>query len=790
MALGGKPVVQTGAGSFPAITAADGKHTIVILAHQLRVYFLQTRQCIRTVNVDVSRAVGVFLDPDNDSQLVVFTPELVMHINWRERVEQVVVATQTLAPAVGLCDVFHVGRAHYFGAARDGQTLTVYHIDRETAAVRAVFSRAAVMHAVSEQFLAVALESAVELFAWGELDAAVDKLADAAVEVVPHTTLAHAVRPPTALAVSDDGTVAVGARSGAILLLHSGAAAPRALRWHMDLVRAVAFSRDGSYLVSGGAEKVLVFWNLAHDTNQFLPRLNGAIDRIHVDARRPDHYAVALRLDDAHEVVVVLAVDLESRLAVSPVRPAYAVAVRKAAARARRKWAKGAAGNVVAHDITAPAAVHPTTRHLYLPRGAAIQAFDLVRGEQAFVQHAAPQLSTGRVRSEHKVADPVVSHVAFSADGVWMATFDSMPALSHDNLMLKNDALYALKFWRQTPRGWELALKIVDPHGAAAVGALVAPESASSGADSADAAAAGADAPADAAASASHVFVTVDVRGGIRTWRPRPGAEGVRAQTVWTLRRATAAAAPPLSVAACFTADASVLVVAHGGVSTAYEPQLLAPLPLSLPACDLAVEQLFLAGVNLVMVAQSRIVVYDMVRGRATALAARVLSPGAGHLVAVDGRGLVAVACNTFEDHSSDGDSDVVLRSKILVMRPDSLAPVYETHHNAGVASVVATAGGFVFVDTDARVGIVAPEARATVAADVAAEMEATLVSARAAANLMYGRSEARAADGPVNTDMVVGPKLVDPALWLTVFSRANATPMDELFERVVHALS
>lgn len=765
-------MVQTGAGSFPAITAADGKHTIVVLAHQLRVYFLQTRQCIRTVNVDVSRAVAVFLDPENDSQLVVFTPEEVMHINWRERVEQVVVATQRVAPAVGLCDVFHVGRDHYYGAARDGAHLTVYRIDRETAAVRAVFSRAAVMHAACGDFLAVALETAVELFAWGELDVVAVAAADSTeAAVVPHTTLPHPARPPTALAVADDGTVAVGARSGAIHLVHAAAAAPRTLRWHMDAVRALAFSRDGTYLVSGGTEKVLVFWNLAHDTTQFLPRLGGVIDRIHVDARRPDHYAVALRLDDAHEVVVVLAVDLESRLAVSPVRPAYAVPVRKAAARARRKWAKGTDGHVVAHDLSAPVAVHPTTRHLYLPRGGAIQAFDLVRGEQAFVQHAAPQISTGRVRSEHKVADPVVSHVAFSADGAWMATFDSMPALAHDNLMLKNDALYALKFWRLTARGWELALKIVDPHGAAAVGALVAPTSSIHP-----------DADGDAAA---HVFVTVDVRGGIRTWRPRAGADGAaRAQTVWTLRRATAAAAAELAVAACFTADASVLVVAHGGVSTAYDPQLLAALPLALPACDLPVEQLFLAGVNLVMVAQSRIVVYDLVRGRATALAARVKSPGAGHLVAVDGRGLVAVACNTFV---AEGD-DVVLRSKLVILRPELLVPVHEVHHGAGVAAVVASAGGFVFVDTDARVGIVAPETRAVVAgADLAAEMEATLVGARAAANLMYGRTtEARAERDPAPGTWT-GPKLVDVATLLPVF--AQTMSMDRLFERVVRTL-
>ncbi|KAF5208874.1 hypothetical protein E0198_004776 [Clavispora lusitaniae] len=66
-----------------------------------------------------------------------------------------------------------------------------------------------------------------------------------------------------------------------------------------------------------------------------IPRLGGAIDRIHVDARRPDLYSLALRIEAggcAHRVYLfVSGVDLESRLAVSPVRPAYAVAVRKIA---------------------------------------------------------------------------------------------------------------------------------------------------------------------------------------------------------------------------------------------------------------------------------------------------------------------------------------------------------------------------------------------------------------------------------------------------------------------------
>ena len=839
MALGGKPVVNTGGSSFPALSAPDGKHTIVVLAHQIRVYFLQTRQCIRTVNVDLSQVIGVYLDPSNDSQIVVFTDTEVKHINWREKVEQVVVATQTILPPIpGLCDVFSVGKDHYFAAARTGTDFTLYEIERESARSEALFSRTGVVaHAVSDDWLALALETAVELYPLGEnvrentetekietktetkktkteakkkaetkaetkkaeTKAETKKKAETKTEgeaeskknqtdgnkkgsgcnngsgckniySAPLHVLPHTARPITAMAVGNDAAVALGTRSGSILLVRP-AAAPRTLRWHMEAVRAVEFSRDGAYLVSGGSEKVLVFWHLVLDNTQFLPRLGGAIDRIHVDARRPDLYLLALRIEDGHgtplhEVVVVLGVDLESRLAVSPVRPAYAVAVRKVTARARRKWSKGVDGLVVAHDITAPAIVHPTTRHLYFARGSAIQAFDLVRGEQAFVQHATPQIAMGRVRSEHKLVDPNVLHVAFSPDGDWMATFDSMPALSHDNLMLKHDEAHALKFWRTTPRGWELALKIVDPHGTTRVGALVA----------------GPHAGADAS------FVTVDVRGGIRVWRPRAALDARAAQTVWTLRRATASGAPAASVAACFSTDASVLVVAHGGVSTARDPQLLAPLPLALPACDLPVELLALVGVYLVIASATRLVLFDMVRGRVTALAARVSSPGAGNLMAVDAtRNLVAMACNTLV-----ATPEPEIRGKILVFHPDSLEPVHVAQHSTGVASVVATPLGFVFVDTEARAGVLAPVAKALEApeADLAAQMEAMLVGARAAANMMYTRTaETRTLDAAAEKGPWTGHALVDVASLQPVFANTDGMGMDTLFERVVRAL-
>ncbi|RHY92173.1 hypothetical protein DYB37_000330 [Aphanomyces astaci] len=55
---------------------------------------------------------------------------------------------------------------------------------------------------------------------------------------------------------------------------------PSKLHWHAHRVGCVAYSRDGSYVASGGEEFVLVLWHLESGRRQYMPRLSAALSGI------------------------------------------------------------------------------------------------------------------------------------------------------------------------------------------------------------------------------------------------------------------------------------------------------------------------------------------------------------------------------------------------------------------------------------------------------------------------------------------------------------------------------
>ncbi|RHY31298.1 hypothetical protein DYB32_003635 [Aphanomyces invadans] len=55
---------------------------------------------------------------------------------------------------------------------------------------------------------------------------------------------------------------------------------PAKLHWHAHRVGCVAYSRDGSYVASGGEEFVLVLWHLESGRRQYMPRLSAALSSI------------------------------------------------------------------------------------------------------------------------------------------------------------------------------------------------------------------------------------------------------------------------------------------------------------------------------------------------------------------------------------------------------------------------------------------------------------------------------------------------------------------------------
>jgi NET1-associated nuclear protein 1 (U3 small nucleolar RNA-associated protein 17) len=71
--------------------------------------------------------------------------------------------------------------------------------------------------------------------------------------------------------------VAVGNDKGKITLHHdvggAGAPVPSTYHWHSHAVASVVFNSDGTYMLSGGEEAVLVIWQLETGAKRTLPRL-------------------------------------------------------------------------------------------------------------------------------------------------------------------------------------------------------------------------------------------------------------------------------------------------------------------------------------------------------------------------------------------------------------------------------------------------------------------------------------------------------------------------------------
>jgi len=58
------------------------------------------------------------------------------------------------------------------------------------------------------------------------------------------------------------------------------------MHWHSHSVKALCISYDGTQLLSGGEEGVVVFWHLNANKKTFCPRLGSAITSLKIDPTR------------------------------------------------------------------------------------------------------------------------------------------------------------------------------------------------------------------------------------------------------------------------------------------------------------------------------------------------------------------------------------------------------------------------------------------------------------------------------------------------------------------------
>ncbi|SMN22150.1 similar to Saccharomyces cerevisiae YPL126W NAN1 U3 snoRNP protein, component of the small (ribosomal) subunit (SSU) processosome containing U3 snoRNA [Maudiozyma saulgeensis] len=275
--------------------------------------------------------------------------------------------------------------------------------------------------------------------------------------------------------------LALGFASGVISIINLSDLQNRLLKWHIDSVLSLCFTDDGSYLLSGGWEKVLLFWQLSTNTQQFLPRLNGVVVDIQNEGK---FYTLSLQMTENqsssdYELIVLNSADLTSKLSVTGPLPIFNSPIRDTThptsviksntqinvskKKHKRKLLKSAR-----QDFTTIIEMNPQTKQLYIPHLSTLQTFDFYKNEQTCLQFLTDGMNNtmGKVREELSIRDPEVQNIKITNDGNWLISYEvDFPP---EDLMSSKDISHILKFWTHDetdPNQWVLRTKVLNPHG-------------------------------------------------------------------------------------------------------------------------------------------------------------------------------------------------------------------------------------------------------------------------------------------------------------------------------------
>ncbi|KAK6867974.1 NET1-associated nuclear protein 1 [Candida tropicalis] len=833
MATGGKPVFLPYSQASASVYSSDGRYIIIALAHQLRVYFISTRQCIKTIDLNLEDLVDIKLDVTNMNQVLLFksSGELVT-VNWKDKVSQPIVSNINIKsnlPILSVISVKHLsfiiitGRIDKKKNGSSPHTRYINYFDRNQETLTPIIEVSnSINFAVSldnSKIAFVTSDNEVNLFDLSDIYKLdnIENLKDDDIsnEIIPFVYKSAI----TAIAVSNDSIVALGTTSGPIQIVYGGLITPkpqRVLKWHLDQVKSLCFTEDNNYLLSGGMEKVLVFWQLETEKKQFLPRLNGTIEKISIDTHKNDYISLELRvdsIDNIHEILVISAIDLVSRLSVNTIRPRFAHNIKNTINKTKKKYTKNSSDFdklKIRYDYSCNFEINPKTKNLYFPNDSSIQAFDLFKNEQVFIQHAAPVLNVGKVRSETKLLDPSVTLLKFTHDGEWMCTFDEFKNTEVDDLLLKNEKQYALKFWKfienkdntstaATPGNssktghWELTTKIIDPHGNNPILSMI---------------------PAPTSYFNGLAFLTADNKGGLRIWRPSFPKEAYKTssqrsqQTAWTLRKSRSPGAlSSEAVALSWSDDSSLIFLGHECTITTINSKTLEDTPdFKIPSLSGSrVRSLNLVDNNLVVLSKTRISSFDLISGELTGLVAKVNTTyGGKNLIAIDPvKKLICLALNYYDTTATDNNDNekFTIKSKILIFKPNQLKPISVQYHDTGVSSIRYFNSSFIFVDLDCRVGTIYNNATDDITDAVeiglTQEINNMLITAQATADVINDRNvevkvgkQNKADDGmDIDDGLQYSQKVIDLHTFQPIFQNIEGVQIESLFDRIVNVL-
>ncbi|KAF9152489.1 WD repeat-containing protein 75, partial [Actinomortierella ambigua] len=330
-----------------------------------------------------------------------------------------------------------------------------------------------------------------------------------------------------------EGCIATGDERGRITLWYCfGKNADRpittVMHWHAHKVASLTFTSDGSYLLSGGEESVLVIWQLATGFKQFLPRLGSEIKHITVS---PDQSLYAIGHQD-NSVNVIRSMDLKIKTVIQGLKFPHV------------------GGHASSNPLNIGLIVEPRQGHVVLNGlPGTLQFYDPIKEQHIMELEISPRNKVSRA-DEKEIVPPQVLHCAFSSDGRWMATVDGRD--DHET----TPELY-LKFWEynEDAHTYVLNTRVDNPHAGQITSLHFNPR---------------------LGATAEPMVVTTSVDGKFKIWQLAQQGEtrrGIEAEHAWGCR-STGFYRDMVPRCAGFSSDGSLLAVAYGQIITLWNPYL------------------------------------------------------------------------------------------------------------------------------------------------------------------------------------------------------------------------
>ncbi|KAG0031342.1 hypothetical protein BGZ81_001370 [Podila clonocystis] len=299
------------------------------------------------------------------------------------------------------------------------------------------------------------------------------------------------------------------------------------LHWHAHKVAALNFTTDGTYLLSGGEESVLVIWQLSTGHKQFLPRMGSEIKHITVS---PDQSLYAVGHED-NSVNVIRSVDLKIKTAIQGLKFSHV--------------------NHVLNPLHTGLVIEPRNGHVVLNGlPGTLQFFDPIHEQHIMELEVSPRNKVSRTY-EKEIIPPQVMHVAFSNDKAarWMVTVDGRDDKE------TTPELY-IKFWEydDDARTYVLNTRVDSPHTKAITSCIFNPRQ----------------------GSQPPMVVTTSMDGNFKIWELTHQGEsrrGIEAERAWSCR-STGFYRDLTPHCAGFSSDGSLLAIAYGQIITLWNPYL------------------------------------------------------------------------------------------------------------------------------------------------------------------------------------------------------------------------